>query len=170
MTSKKRSPAQALGRDMSARVETALEKADALCVAEGLRMTAGRRTVLGILLAKHRPLGAYDILNILNILKEAGTPSQPAIVYRALRFLTEHGFAHRIERLNAYIACTHPSGHHTPAFMICRRCNAVEEAHLSSAKAALGAAAQEAGFQIERTVVEAEGVCPKCADPITPGA
>ncbi len=127
-------------------------------------MTEGRRRVLRILMQEHRPLGAYDILGIQ---KDAGQPSQPAIVYRALHFLTEHGFAHRIERLNAYIACSHPSEGHAPAFMICRLCHGVAEAHLSPAKSALGDAARDAGFRIERTVVEAEGVCPKCADPMS---
>ena len=32
------------------------------------------------------------------------------------------------------------------------------------AKGALGAAAKAAGFQIERIVVEAEGVCPACVE------
>ena len=48
--------------------------------------------------------------------------------------------------------------------MICRVCDAVAEAQSLPAKGALGAAARAAGFQIERTVVEAEGVCPACAD------
>ena len=164
MTSNKRSLARVIGRDTLPRIDAALERAGALCAAEGLRMTPGRRKVLGILLQEHRPLGAYDILNIL---KEAGTRPQPAIVYRALHFLTDHGFAHRIERLNAYIACTHPREGHSPAFMICRMCHAGAEADLSPANGALGAAARDAGFRIERTMVEAEGVCPNCADPIS---
>ena len=85
-----------------------------------------------------------------------------------LDFLVENGFVHKIERLNAFVACAHPGQTHSPAFMICRICDAVAEAQSLPAKGALGAAARAAGFQIERTVVEAEGVCPACADKANP--
>jgi ABC-type molybdenum transport system ATPase subunit/photorepair protein PhrA len=45
--------------------------------------------------------------------------------------------------------------------MICRLCDAVAEAQ-SPRQGRLGEAARAAGFQIEKTVVEAEGVCPAC--------
>jgi Fur family zinc uptake transcriptional regulator len=48
--------------------------------------------------------------------------------------------------------------------MICRKCDAVAEAQSAPAKGRAGAAARAAGFQIEKTVVEAEGVCPACRD------
>jgi Fur family zinc uptake transcriptional regulator len=59
-----------------------------------------------------------------------------------------------------------PSHAHTPAFMICRLCDAVAETHSSPARGALGDAARATGFRIERTVVEAEGVCPACIDKV----
>ena len=34
-----------------------------------------------------------------------GFGHQPPVAYRALAFLTEHGLAHRIRRLNAFAAC-----------------------------------------------------------------
>ena len=142
-------------------VEDALAAAEARCAEHGLRLTAVRRKVLEILLQEHRALGAYAILDLL---RDAGFGSQPPVAYRALDFLAEHGFVHKIERLNAFVACAHPGETHSPAFMICRVCDAVAEAQSTPAKGALGAAARAAGFQIERTVVEAEGVCPSCAD------
>ena len=138
-----------------------LAAAEARCAAEGLRLTPGRRKVLEILLQDHRALGAYTILDRL---REDGFGSQPPVVYRALDFLAANGLAHKIERLNAFIACVHPSHSHTPAFMICRLCDAVAEAQSSPARGALGDAARATGFRIERTVVEASGVCPACAD------
>lgn len=147
--------------DHTACVDTALEAATTRCKAEGLRLTPVRRKALEILLQEHRALGAYAVLERL---KEAGFGSQPPVAYRALDFLAAHGFVHKIERLNAFVACAHPGTSHAPAFMICRLCDAVAEAQSAPAKGALGEAARAAGFQIERTVVEAEGVCPKCAD------
>ena len=142
-------------------VGQALAAAEARCTENGLRLTPVRRKALELLLQEHRALGAYAILDLL---REAGFGSQPPVAYRALDFLVEHGFVHKIERLNAFVACAHPGEAHSPAFMICRLCDAVAEAQSTPAKGALGAAAKAAGFQIERTVVEAEGLCPACAD------
>ncbi len=151
--------------DHDACVGQALAVAEARCAAESLRLTPVRRKVLELLLQEHRALGAYAILDML---REAGFASQPPVAYRALDFLAEHGFVHRIERLNAFVACAHPEENHSPAFMICRLCDAVAETHSAPARVALAAAAREAGFRIERTVVEVEGVCPVCADPNAP--
>lgn len=127
-------------------------------------MTPVRRKVLELLLQEHRALGAYAILDLL---REAGFGSQPPVAYRALDFLVEHGFVHKVERLNAFVACAHPGLSHSPAFMICRLCDAVAEARSAPSKGELGDAARAAGFQIERTVVEAEGLCPSCAKETT---
>ena len=139
----------------------ALTAADARCAADGLRFTPVRRKVLEILLQDHRALGAYTILDRL---RQDGFGSQPPVAYRALDFLVTNGLAHKIERLNAFIACAHTNHSHTPAFMICRLCNVVAEALSSTARSALLDAARATGFRIERTVVEAEGICPSCSD------
>ena len=142
-------------------VESSLTAAEARCKEHGLRLTPVRRKVLELLLQEHRALGAYAILDRL---REEGFGSQPPVAYRALDFLVDNGFAHKIERLNAFVACSHPGASHSPAFMICRKCDAVAEAQSTPAKGALGAAARAVGFEIERTVVEAEGVCPDCTE------
>lgn len=141
-------------------VDQALTATKLYCAEKGLRLTPVREKVLEILLQEHRALGAYAILDKL---KDAGFGSQPPVAYRALDFLAEHGFAHKIERLNAFVACAHPGATHSPAFMICRLCDVVAETQSQPAKGALGDAARATGFQIERTVVEAEGICPSCA-------
>ena len=161
MSAKNATPIGFEEHDHKVCVSQALSAAEARCAAEGLRLTPVRRKVLELLLREHRALGAYAILDLL---REAGFGSQPPVAYRALDFLAENGFVHKIERLNAFVACTHPEERHSPAFMICRLCDAVAEAQSSSAKGGLGAAAQAAGFHIEKTVVEAEGVCPACAE------
>ncbi len=142
-------------------VGQALAQAEKRSAREGLRLTPVRRKVLELLLQEHRALGAYAILDLL---RDAGFGSQPPVAYRALDFLSEHGFVHKIERLNAFVACAHPGQSHSPAFMICRLCDAVAETQSAAAKGALGDAARAAGFQIEKTVVEAEGICPACVE------
>tara|TARA_R110002074_G_scaffold3126_7_gene16919 strand:+ start:743 stop:1222 length:480 start_codon:yes stop_codon:yes gene_type:complete len=147
--------------DHAACVRTTLDKAEAHCAATGLRLTPVRRRALEILLAKHRALGAYDLLEVL---AAEGLGAQPPVAYRALDFLVKAGFAHKIEALNAYIACAHLGSDHAPAFLICRGCNSVAETDMAPAQGRLGAAARAAGFIIERTVVEAEGLCPECRE------
>ncbi|WP_152462168.1 Fur family transcriptional regulator [Roseivivax sp. THAF30] len=142
-------------------IASAMASAEARADEKGLRFTPVRRKVLEILAQEHRALGAYEILDRL---REAGFGSQPPVAYRALDFLVSNGLAHRIERLNAFVACAHPDDGHVPAFMICRVCDTVAEARATPDRGALDAVAEAAGFTIERTVVEAEGLCPICAD------
>jgi len=145
--------------DHTACVSDALAAADLHCKDNGLRFTPVRRRVLEILLEEHRALGAYTVLEQLNL---DGFGSQPPVAYRALDFLVSNGLAHKIERLNAFIACAHPGHDHAPAFMICRLCDSVAEMASSTARGRLDEAAEATGFRIERTLVEAEGVCPAC--------
>jgi len=115
--------------------------------------------VLEILLESHAALGAYDVLRRLT---DEGAVPQPPIAYRALDFLVAHGFAHRIEKLNAYVACTASAETHDPVFMICRDCKAVAELPSAPVARDLEREAERIGFDIGRTVVEAEGLCPGC--------
>ncbi len=144
--------------DHAACVGSGMKAAEETCEMQGLRLTKGRRRVLEILLQEHRAMGAYDILGLLS---EEGFASQPPVVYRALDFLVANGFAHKIQKLNAYVACAHPGDDHTPVFLICRMCSTVAET-AASLKTTLGEAAEKIGFTIESTIVEAEGICPSC--------
>ncbi|MGY6634437.1 MAG: Fur family transcriptional regulator [Alkalilacustris sp.] len=137
----------------------ALEEAERRARTAGLRLTPVRRRALEILLEAHRALGAYEVLDRL---ASEGFGRQPPVAYRALDFLVSHGLAHRIQRLNAYVACLHPALDHAPVFLICGACKAVAEAPGGRVRAALEAGAAEAGFVVERASVEAVGICPAC--------
>ena len=104
---------------------------------------------------------AYELLDRL---RGAGLGGQPPVAYRALDFLVENGFAHRIERLGAYIACTRAAEPHPAAFMICRLCRQVAETALLGPAPEIDARAEAAGFVVERIVIEAEGLCARCQD------
>lgn len=143
--------------DHASCVSSALKVVETDCAARGLQLTPVRRRTFEILLEAHAALGAYDVLARLDA---EGLGSKPPVAYRALAFLVDNGFVHRIERLNAFVACAHPGAAHDPAFMICRGCNKVAEADMAAN--ALTAPAAQSGFQIEQTVIEAEGLCPAC--------
>lgn len=135
-----------------------MAEAEAACAERSLRLTPVRRRTLEILLEAHEAMGAYDVLARLDA---EGLGSKPPVAYRALSFLVEARLAHRIEHLNAFVACSHPGEDHDPAFMICTSCGTVAEGEADNVLAPSAAAA---GFAIDRTVVEATGICPSCQD------
>lgn len=137
----------------------ALDAAAERCRARRLRLTPARACALDALLESHRAMTAYELLDRL---REAGHGGQPPVAYRALGFLVENGFAHRIERLGAYVACTGADEAHPAAFMVCRACRAVAETALDL-EPGLAERAAAVGFAPERTVVEVEGLCARCA-------
>lgn len=141
--------------DHGACIRTMLQKADEACAARGLQFTPARRRTLEILLEAHTAMGAYDVLARL---AQDGLGSKPPVAYRALGFLVDNGFAHRIERLNAFVACAVPDDGHDPAFLICRSCGTVAETRAAPMEEPAG------GFRVESTTVEAEGLCPGCQD------
>ena len=139
-------------------IRAALSHAESHCAREGVQLTPVRRRVLEILLEEHRALGAYEILDRL---RDEGLGGQPPVVYRALDFLIRAGLVHRIETLNAFAACAHAGEGHVPVFLICRQCRHVIETP-APAGGQLERAAEGAGFAIETTVREAEGLCADC--------
>ena len=138
-----------------------LARASDLAAKANLRLTPVRRRVLEILLESHQAMGAYDVLKRL---AAEGFGNQPPVAYRALEFLADQGLVHRIRRLNAFAACMHPGEDHAPVFLICRACNAVAETAAAPVRGALEAAAASVGFVVERSTIEALGLCPACQE------
>ena len=142
-------------------VHNAVKAAQSYCATHKLRLTPLRQQVLKLLLSEHRAFGAYEILELLRATQQI---YQPPAIYRILDFWVQHGFVHKIERLNAFIGCTHPKTKHTPVFLICRQCNLVQEKANELRQNILGDAAQSIDFTIERTTIEAMGLCAGCKD------
>ena len=122
-------------------------------------MTAPRRRVLELLLQAGGPMKAYDLIAKFG---ENGAAAKPPTVYRALEFLSRQGFAHRIESLNAYMACRFGEATHTAAFLICTCCGETQEIE-GMAPANLDQAAKDAGYLLSSITVEARGLCSPCA-------
>ena len=137
----------------------AIAHAEAHCQARSQRLTPIRRRVLEALLASHRPLGAYEIIERL-----AGkTRPAPITVYRALDFLRDNGLAHRIESRNAFVACVHNHlDDDLVVFLICERCGTVGEAPGGAVANALKASSRAAGFAPKSPLIEIAGICSHC--------
>ena len=140
-------------------IAEAIAAAERHCTETRAQLTPIRRRVLEILLGEHRAMGAYEVLDVL---RAEGQPAQPPVAYRALDFLVRLGLVHRIERLNAFVACARPGEDHRPGFLICRGCRHVAETRAQEAPQLFGAMSAAGGFMIESVMVEAEGLCPGC--------
>jgi Fur family transcriptional regulator, zinc uptake regulator len=75
------------------RTETLLERASAICDSRGVRLTELRRQVLGLILNRESPTGAYDLLDQLRSTRHGAAPPT---VYRALEFLQDQGLVHKL--------------------------------------------------------------------------
>lgn len=147
------------GHDHQHCIDHALGSAASLCEQSGARLTKLRRRVLELVWQSHRPIGAYGILEALQA--EQGRRA-PATVYRALEFLLEQGFIHRIASLNAYMGCSGPGASHGGQFLICSQCGEAVELNDQRISQVIGDSALAAGFHLTSQVIEVVGLCPLC--------
>ena len=139
--------------------QSTLTKARAYCDQRGARFTPLREKVYALMLEKHGPMGAYELLDAL---KETESGAKPATVYRALDFLLDFGFIHRLESTNAFVACHHFGCHHPVQFLICDSCGFVTEIQSEGLEETLTAQAKSHGFKISKQTIEAHGLCSEC--------
>ena len=131
-------------------------------VAKIAGLTPARQRALDILTQANRPVGAYEMIDLMA--DADGKRPAPVSVYRALAFLLDHGLAHRLESKNAFVVCGHSHGAEEPVvFLICEDCGEVKEATSAGLARELSALAAEAGFQARSRVVEIAGRCARCA-------
>lgn len=141
-------------------VAAAMEAAERRCAVAGERWTPSRRRIYELLLQAGSPVKAYDLISTY---AHDGEPvAKPPTIYRALEFLTAQGLVHRIESLNAFLACgSNPHGRSTE-FLICDCCGRVEELGVGMDEAAFPAASAR-GFTPSRMVLEVHGACVDCS-------
>ena len=127
------------------------------------------RKVLSALDRSAKPLSAYDILDRAR----SDALKAPVQVYRALEKLSNRGLVHRIEALNAFVACSdcgdaahhrgpdHVHADHRPGFVICRGCGSVREFE-DERIAGIAADAAGEGFAVDLVSLEVYGLCEAC--------
>ncbi|TAJ71823.1 MAG: transcriptional repressor [Phenylobacterium sp.] len=139
----------------------AVDAAAARCAAAGERWTEPRRRTFELLAQAGRPVKAYDLIANYG----GGKSTKPPTVYRALEFLESQGLAHRLESMNAYVACAGGHDHnHSAAFVICECCGASRELGMDLAQG-VRPQAETQGFALRSVVLEAHGRCPACTVP-----
>ena len=125
-------------------------------------LTKNQALVMSTLTDATEPLSAYSILHEL---RDHGLKA-PLQVYRALDKLVELGMVHRLESLNAFVACQHDAcsnnSHQTIVFTICQKCNHVKELGNASISDAVSKYVSDIGFSLDTSVIELRGTCTSC--------
>lgn len=138
-----------------------LIQAEKMCLQRGVRLTSQRAEVLRLMAEQPGSISAYDLLDQLRV---SEPQAKPPTVYRALDFLLEQGFIHRVESNNSYVMCHHfevPA--HTSVMLVCDRCAAVTEKQAQGVEKIIAGLAGEAQFALRHSVIEAHGLCENCA-------
>ncbi len=118
-----------------------------------------RAEILTILRRRGESCSAYDILDDM---KKSNPKVAPTTVYRALEVLINQGEVHRLESLNAFIACKCDAHEHPPIMSICDDCGIVEDRTAPDVHAKLSVVLEQSGFMAHHQVVEVHGKCADC--------
>jgi len=131
-----------------------------------MRQAGGNATkILNALQEAERPLSAYDIIEAIR----PQVVAAPTTVYRALNKLMSEGKAHRVESLNAFVACRHPGCHGREredaavvCFAICDNCGGIEEVVSPAVVESLATDLSAVSFSLRALSIEARGLCAGC--------
>lgn len=125
-----------------------------------MQMGRNEDLVYQLLTETSTPMSAYDILDAL---RPEGLRA-PLQVYRALTKLIDKGAVHRIESINAFVACSqHDCGSHaTSIFMLCTECDTAHEFSDPALATAMDGLCGDRDFSATRKLVEITGICGRC--------
>lgn len=126
-----------------------------------LKSKSNEELVLDVVAKSDKPLSAYDILEKLARFGISGPPT----VYRALEKLMKAGQIHRIQSINAFVACHKEANckhtHHN-TFTVCSDCGGVEEIHDDRIASLIESISKTRRFQVEQQTIELVGRCASC--------
>lgn len=113
-----------------------------------MRSTKTRQDILAFLEKKQNAFTPYEIAEKLSI--------NTVTVYRVLDFLKEQKLVHHIPTLGKWSACQYPNITQDHGFLICKKCNSIEE--FLSPHHCIHAH----GFQCEEHITAVTGICHSC--------
>jgi Fur family zinc uptake transcriptional regulator len=141
--------------------QTLIEQVEGICASRGVRLTPQRKRVFELILANKKASSAYELLEQL---KQSEPQAKPPTVYRALDFLLEQGFIHRVESTNSFICCCSCNAHkHFSQLLICDKCGSVIELQDDDLISQLANNADKHGFRLTNHVIESHGTCLACS-------
>jgi Fur family ferric uptake transcriptional regulator len=127
--------------------------------AQGFRITAARRAVMGVLLAAPAPLSPQEICQQG---REACRRLGLVTVYRTLALLEDHGWVRRVHRedhCHAYVSCS-PGHSHA---MVCRECGRTTEfPGAEDLRTLIARVEATTGYRVDDHLLQLSGLCPEC--------
>lgn len=127
-----------------------------------ISLTRNQSLVIETLTRTGRPLGAYAILDEL---RNDGFKA-PLQVYRTLDQLIALGLIHRLESMNAYVACQleacEAKDSQNTSFVICEKCNFAHEFPSSTVLQAVALLLNNLDFNLTKSAIEIRGLCKSC--------
>ncbi len=140
-------------------IDHALQTAEKICLKKGVRLTTIRKSVLELVCTSHKAIGAYELLDLF---REQAPKAKPVTIYRALDFLMEAGLVHKIESLNAFIACLQAETQHKSVILICDHCENAYEIDATSVYKSLYTLSETVQFTPQYLTLELHGLCASC--------
>lgn len=150
----------------SASATQVLKHAEDHCKQRGTRLTEKRKQILKGLVQSKKALSAYELIDYCR--EELGQQLPAMSVYRILEFLEGEELVHRLHLAKKYVACSQIAcdhEHEVPQFLICNRCNTVEEISIKrSVIKSLENSVTGAGYHLASPQLEFECFCGDCKD------
>jgi Fur family zinc uptake transcriptional regulator len=128
-------------------------------MAEHVMLSEHQKSVLDALERAAGPQSAYALLEAV---ADSGIRA-PVQVYRALDKLVAAGLVHKVESLNAFIACADHEKGHWAAFTICNNCGTVDEVPVLRPDK-LASSFETGRFDVKSGQIEMRGLCGRCTD------
>ena len=131
-------------------------RAEARCVAAGVRWTVPHDRVFQLLAEASGPLGSYDLIHAYR----PGGRGNPTTVHESLRVLIACGLVQRVEISKRFVVCE--EGYPSDTLFVCKCCGQVSAAQLGL-EPAVTERANSLVFAVSRFALEVSGHCEICA-------
>ncbi len=142
-------------------IESSISRVFDICKKNNIVFTEIRKIVYEIIIKYNKPIKAYEVLDELRDV--LGKTSHPPTVYRAIDFLIENGFIHKLSSINSFVGCFHPKIHKECYFLICKKCNIYQECCDNDLTKNISKTAKKNDFIVSNTTLEIEGHCQDCS-------
>ena len=139
----------------------ALARFEELLVERGLRLTAARRAIVEVVLAR---AGHFAIEDLVADLRSRGLPASKATVYRSLPLLTEAGILSSAVLTRDEHTYERAVGREHHDHLVCRRCGKVVEFECEAIEVLQREVAARYGFTLEGHVHQLIGRCADCRE------
>ena len=121
----------------------------------GVRLTRIRRHIYNCLARSAHPLGAYEIIPMLDGVGSASPPT----VYRALEWLLELGVIRKIPSISKFVVLPNGQSFDPVAVLLCRECGKAEILKSNGGLKSIISAANTQGLEEVQATFEIVGQC-----------